>query len=69
MEGKNLKLVFSNPRSIRKTLTKVANEVAAGRIDVKTANAIVYIANTILNSIRTDDIEKKIEELEDMIND
>ena len=64
---KNLKL--DTPEDVRKSLSKLANMILNDEIDTKKANAIVYISNGILQSIRVDEQEKRIEELEAYIND
>lgn len=66
---KKMKLSFNSPASVRRSLSKVANMVLNDEIDIKKANAITYISNGILQSIRTDELEKKVEELEEYIND
>lgn len=63
---RNLKL--SNPNDIRKALSRIANMVINGEIDSRDANAITLICNGILGSIRTDEQEKKIRELETILN-
>lgn len=40
-----------------------------GEIDIKTANSITATCNVILSSIRVDDQEKKIVELECILNE
>ena len=40
-----------------------------GEIDSKTANTIILACNTVLGSIRTDEQQKKIDELEVILND
>ena len=54
---------------VRKTLTRVMNMVANGEIDNKTANTIILGCNAVLSSIRTDDQQKKIDELEKILNE
>lgn len=66
---KKLRLRLSTPSDVRKTLSKITNMIANDEIDPKKANTIIYSCNSILNSIRVDELEKKIEELEDVIND
>ncbi len=66
---KKLRLKLSTPSDIRKTLARVTNMLANNEMDTKTANAIIYSCNSILNSIRTDELEKKISELEELVND
>ncbi len=43
--------------------------IVNNEIDSKKANTIIYSCNSILNSIRADELEKKIQELESYIND
>ena len=38
-----------------------------GDIDTKTANAILYACNVCLGAIRTDEQEKKLDELEKLV--
>lgn len=68
-EKKRIRLRLNTPSDVRKALSKVANMIANDEIDIKKANAIIYSCNSILNSIRTDELEKQIQELEDMVND
>lgn len=66
---KPIRLRLSNAREVRKTMSKVANMIANNKIDRAKANTIIYACNSILNSIRTDDLENRIQELEDIVND
>ena len=51
-------LKLSNPREIRKALSRIANMVLNHEIDGKTANSIVYICNAILGTFnRVEDVE------------
>ncbi|MGN0025461.1 MAG: hypothetical protein ACI33I_00460 [Clostridium sp.] len=68
-EKKKIRLRLSTPNDIRKTLARVTNMIANNEIDTKKANTIIYSCNSILNSIRVDDQEKRIAELEEYIND
>ncbi len=63
---KNLKL--STPEDVRKALSRIANMVINGELEAKDANSITLICNGILGSIRTDEQEKKIRELEEILN-
>lgn len=60
---------MNTPTEVRKTLVRISNMVANGQIDSKQANAIIYAANNILTSIRTDEQQKKIDELEKLLNE
>lgn len=68
-KSKKTSFRLSNPKNIRSTLAKVTNMIANDEIDVKKANAIIYSCNSILNSIRTDELEKQVQELEELVND
>lgn len=67
MAKRNLKL--DTPDNIRKALAKVANMTYKGELDTKTANSIILACNAILSGIRTDEQEKKIAELEKILNE
>ena len=67
MAKRNLKL--DTPDNVRKALAKVANMTYKGEIDTKTANSITATCNVILSGIRVDDQEKKIAELERILNE
>ena len=64
---RNLKL--DSPQAIRKALSRVANMVLNGELDAKTANSITTTCNVILSGIRIDDQERRIKELEDILNE
>lgn len=53
---------------VRKTLSRVANMVVNGEMDNKTANTIILACNAILSAIRTDEQQKKIDELERILS-
>lgn len=44
------------------------NMVANGQLDNKTANTLILGCNAVLSSIRTDEQEKKINQLEVLLN-
>lgn len=54
------KLRMNDPYQIRKTLQKVAEEVAEGELDVQSAKLIVYACQTSLQAIST---EEKIKDM------
>ena len=68
-ENKKIRLRLNSPKDIRKTLAKITNMIVNNEIDSKKASTIIYSCNSILNSIRADELEKKIQELESYIND
>ena len=67
MARRNLKL--DTPDNIRKALAKVANMTYNGELDTKIANSFILACNAILSGIRTDEQEKKLLELEKIINE
>lgn len=68
MDGaKRRSLKLKTPRDIQKALSRVANMVINNEIDVKTANSITLICNAILGSIRSDEQDKKIRELQELL--
>lgn len=64
-----IRLKTKTPEDIRRTLTRVINMAANGQMDTKTANTIIIGCNAVLSSIRVDEQQRKIEELEKIIND
>ena len=58
---------MGTPRDIKRTLNRVSNMVLNGQIDSKDANAIIYACNTTLSTIRIDEQEKRLDELEKVI--
>lgn len=59
-----IRLKTRTATEVRKTLTRVMNMVVNGEMDNKTANTIILGCNAVLSSIRTDEQQKKIDELE-----
>lgn len=64
-----IRLRLNSPTEVRRALSKVMNMAVNGEIDIKTANCIITGCNVVLSSIRTDDQQKKIDELERIINE
>ncbi len=62
-------LKLDTPDNIRKSLERLANMVYRGEIERERANSIAVMCNTILGSIRTDEQEKKILELEKILRE
>lgn len=63
---KSLKL--DTPQAVRKALSRVSNMVLNGEIDPKSANTLILACNSILSAIRIDEQEKKITEIEKLLN-
>lgn len=64
-----LNLKTKTPTEIRRTLSRIMNMVVNGEMDNKTANTLILACNAVLSSIRTDEQQKKIDELERIINE
>lgn len=64
-----IRLKTNTPTEIRRTLSRVMNMVANGEMDTKRANTIIIGCNAVLSSIRSDEQEKKIEQLSDMLEE
>lgn len=64
-----IRLKTKTASEVRKTLTRVMNMVANGQMDSKTANTIILGCNAVLSSIRADEQQRKIAELEKILND
>lgn len=62
-----LRLKTGTPQEVRRTLSRVINLVANGEMDSKTGNTIIVGCNAVLSSLRTDEYEKEIEELADLL--
>lgn len=60
---------MGTPTEVRRTLARVANMAVNGEIDTKTANTVILACNAILSAIRTDEQQKKIDELEELIEE
>ncbi|MDY4253002.1 MULTISPECIES: hypothetical protein [unclassified Clostridium] len=67
--GKKIRYRLSNPKEVRRVLANVTNKVANNEMDPKQANAIAYLCNCILQSIRVDELEKQVQQLEELVND
>lgn len=64
-----IRLRMGTPTEIRRTLARVANMVMNGELDAKTANTIILACNAVLSAIRTDEQQKKIDELEELLDE
>ena len=57
------------PADIKRTLNRVSNMLLNGEIESKDANAIIYACNVTLGVIRVDEQEKRLSELEQLVNE
>lgn len=63
------RLNLSTPRDIRKSANRVANMLLNGEIGAKDGQAILYGCRVCLDSIRVDEQEKKLDELEKLVKE
>lgn len=66
--AKKIRLRLNTPTDVRKTLVRVSNMVANGEMDSKRGNTIISACNSVLSAIRTDEQEKKIAELQQLLD-
>lgn len=64
-----IRLKVRTATEVRRTLTRIMNMVVNGEMDNKTANTIILGCNAVLSSIRTDDQQRKIDELEKILTE
>ena len=65
----SIRLRMRTTTEIKRTLARVANMALNGEIDTKVANTVILACNTILGAIKTDEQQKKIDELEELLNE
>ena len=61
------RLRFDTPRDVRQSATRVANMLLNGEIGAKAGQAIISACKVCLDSIRTDEQQKKLDELEKIV--
>ena len=64
-----IRLRMRTTTEIKRTLARVANMALNGEIDTKAANTVILACNAILGAIKTDEQQKKIDELEELLNE
>lgn len=64
-----IRLRMGTPTEVRRTLARVANMAVNGEIDTKTANTIISACNAVLSAIRTDEQQRKIDQLEELLSE
>ena len=65
----NRKLSWSTAKEVRRSLAAINNMLLNDKIEPDKARALVYTANTILQSIRIDEQDKAIEELREIVEE
>lgn len=63
-----IRLKTRTATEVRRTLSRVMNMVANGEMDNKAANTIILGCNAVLSAIRTDEQQRKIDELEKILS-
>lgn len=63
------RLKLSTPQEVRRGLARVANMVLNETLDPKAANSIILACNAILGAMRVDEQERKLQELERMMEE
>ena len=62
-------LKMTNPGEVRRAMTRVSNMVLNGEITPQQANAVIYAGNAVLGSIRADEQERRLAELEKKLDE
>ena len=65
----SIRLRMRTTTEIKRTLARVANMALNGEIDTKVANTVILACNASLGAIKTDEQQKKIDELEELLNE
>lgn len=63
------RLKLSTPGEARQSAARIANMLLNREMDSKTANAILYAINVTLGSIRVDEQQRKLDELERIVEE
>lgn len=64
-----IRLKTGTPQEVRRTITRIMNMVANGEMDSKTGNTLIVGCNAVLSSIRADEQQRKINELEKILEE
>lgn len=67
-EKKRINFRLRTAPDVRRAISRIANMLANNEISTQKANSLILACNAVLNSIRTDEQQKKIDELEAMLN-
>lgn len=68
-KDKKIRLKFTDIKSIKLSLNRVANLVANGELDPQRGSCIATLCNTLLKASKQEEIEKEIENLKDILED
>lgn len=68
-KDKKIRLKFTDIKSIKLSLNRVANLVANSELDPQRGSCIATLCNTLLKASKQEEIEKQIEELQEIIED
>ena len=66
---KKIRLKFTDLKSIKLSLNRVANLVANGELDPQRGSCIATLCNTLLKASKQEEIEKEIEELRNLLEE
>ena len=58
---------LSKPGQIKRFIASTMNKLNNGEIEEGKARALGYLASILLKAIETEDLEKKVKELEDIV--
>lgn len=68
-KDKKIRLKFTDIKSIKLSLNRVANLVANGELDPQRGSCIATLCNTLLKASKQEEIEKEIEELKKILEE
>lgn len=68
-KDKKIRLKFTDIKSIKLSLNRVANLVANGELDPQRGSCIATLCNTLLKASKQEEIEKQIQELQEIVED
>lgn len=66
---KKIRLKFTDIKSIKLSLNRVANLVANGELDPQRGSCIATLCNTLLKASKQEEIEKEIENLKEILEE
>lgn len=64
---KKRNVYVQNPSDVKRLLNSIINELRNGEIDSKSANSIGYLGNILLKTFETEDIIRKVSEMEEKL--